>query len=794
VAKIGKKNLGFTRERDIDPSSKPIDDNARLSGSPEQETADAAAADRFLASAKNIKVLELADALAEESGNTTFIQVPVPGSLNYTPAASAAHEALKRKYNDVSKGGAFIYWDLFKQIIDNTLEEKAGSVEELFSPLSEEEFTDALDEIDTGALAALLQNPTTKVEDFVNYDPNKPKDPTKSLLLQLGAVAISVGLLSQLEKVRKKDSAREDTEAEEKAHQDRIESQNDEFQKFLKAFQGLTPKRPTPTGVAEVDRAATADYEAEVLKHNQARAELVRIHEEGLAKLGFKKASRLKIVLFRIAKAVALLALIHGITREEAVGQWKEQIAPNVDDDLAEEFQEQMLDLYDNPDEEMKKLLEDDPENNPDRVIIEYAFEYMEKHNGRGEHNNFTPWIVYASAAIKDIQMNDLDNSLSDTTNFEPITVERQSEQNILQTLARGPGTSNLRREGINTTVRIPDFETSAYVPEKVQDFFSKLPGGGKDKTFSVNVMDYIDLTSEVSDASSETSNYFMKLLQNGKYTPELVCCLINFLLKKQDVDINEAKEFLKSIRAVLTPVQFNYGRMFEDLVNRLFGDLKSKLLSYALSQLSKFFEKIKGKLNEWLLKIDDEEHYLIFCTPLLDIMASVTQAINQLQDTLETFLQELADYMLSFELKLEEGVVSLYSANRNRMLADLIESLLLALETGKLCKYNARQPSDIHPDALGIIDKNSAKPNKLLSEKINEFDRLLEKVEDLTGSESVVGYFTDPQDPAFSGGVSIHRSDEGLSAIDAIVKYASDCNSMKDSDSQANILISDLG
>jgi hypothetical protein len=405
---------------------------------------------------------------------------------------------------------------------------------------------------------------------------------------------------------------------------------------------------------------------------------------------------------------------------------------------------------------------------------------------------------VFVSAATKDIQLSNVDESLAETSDFSSQFLDRETyirtetvSSNSPQS-AISPGTTQRIRSRIAVDpITIPDFKNSKYAGKHVQKFFNKLPGGSPDKTLDFNIMDYIEVGREVSSASDDSSNYFMHLLKNNKYTPELVCCMINYILKgfdnlKGEPNIKAALEFLRSMKAVLQPVQFDYGKVFEDVFNRLFGDVKSKLLGYAISELTKFIEKQKEKLITWMDKVIDDDLFTRFCTPLIDMVGALTQALDHLRQVIEVFLKDLADWLLSFELKMNSSMISFSHANRNSLLNDLLGSLIAALETGKLCNYNAATVGDIHPDAGDIINDNSKLPDTRLSKSVNDYNALVQDVMEAVGSDDIgVGEFQDPTEPEVTGPISIYRTNDGLSVIETIVKYSGNCNSIDEEDPQ---------
>jgi len=381
--------------------------------------------------------------------------------------------------------------------------------------------------------------------------------------------------------------------------------------------------------------------------------------------------------------------------------------------------------------------------------------------------------VVYASAALRQMQLRDVIGSISDTSELSD-KYTSPSFSISTQVVQQG----NIH-DPINTTVQIP--KISNYLPDNVN--------GGRNETLGVNIMDYLNLTSNVAEQSGETSNFFLSVLHNNEYTPELICCITNFLVNG---NIDEARSFMQNLRDMLGAMQgfsFNYGGLLQDITNGLFSDFRSKILTYSYTQISKFFEKRKQELLDMGDKIIGDNKFIIFCTPLSDVLAQIMKIFEEFQAILEDLLRDIIDGLFAFEVKFDNGLINLQSTNKYRNIINLLDALLAAIDEGQLCQYDDLKSSDIHPDLLPIIDRLSRQPRQSVSTAVTDYRDFQKQLVNDTGVEgTVVSEFKDPADPLYRGAVSLDREFNGETTIETIVKYSTQCQKFKESLSNLGI------
>lgn len=719
MATFGKQKISFTKEREVDSSVSPQE--ARFK---ERE----ATSDEQAVADKNILNLVLAEKKNEEVLNIaaaigedlTEVYIPIP-TRDLSDEVTAVRRALVSKYNLESEGGTIIRFPLFKQIVDNAVKSQTSVIEKLMFGGQGEAipFAEQIHEIKIGSLMNIFSG-AANITDFIDNRAENPIDQKENERRLL--LTLGVAFLS--------------------------------FQ-LQKQFHKLSPMFTAKDDIVDIE-----DFE------------IPTEASEAVKKAAAKKA-RLIRILQRVAEAVVLFALIHQLSRRQTQSLYNQVIPPEVDPGLKQEFETKLLGLYDAPTDELRALTTES--DNPDQTIMEYALRYIEIH----PEVNFHAWIIYATASVRQLNLASVIHSLEGTTQagelYRPpsFTVEHQiviSDNPVPRTTVGALNTATTVG-GIRTEVEIPTI--TKYLP--------KLQGN---KTLGVNIMDYINETSNYADASGDTSNYFMNLLHNNKYTPELVCCLVNYLVKG---DIDETLDFLRNLRDMLNVmargITFDYGRLFEDIVNGLFRDFKNKILTYAFTELSKFFEARKEDILDFAEKIMGNNKFLIFCTPLQDIVAAILNIMESFQALLESVLEELINQLLSFEIKnTKDGLVSLQGTNRYRNIINILDALIASIEIGRLCNFERLAPTDIHPDLLPIIDQQSEQPRILLSDSITRFKEFRNKIRQDTGfTDLSVGEFQDPEDPALRGAVSLDREFNGESTIETIIKFSDKCQAFKE-------------
>jgi len=733
MAKFGKQKKEFKRAREVDSTinerTKKLKNLAEASD--DQIAADVTIDNLALAMDKNSRVMDVAAAIAEEEG--LYIDIP-SSDKDQSQEVYMVRNALIQNYPLESESGSLVRWDLFKKIVDNAAANQDSVVEYLANVGS---IDDQMNEIKIGHLANIL-NGNAPIDNYVdNKGPaDDAGDPEKDLWKKVGIAFLSYTLMSQFHKL------------------------SDMFTSKRQMEEAREEAQPTP---GQSPQEATSKTQ-----------KLVRT----IAK-----------ILARVAEAVILFALAHKLTKTQTQTLANIVVPPGVDPELKEEFFEKISEMYDNPPSDISNLLVG--EDGDDETIFSYC---MKRIDMEKEQKNFTPWVIYAMGKIRSMNLNHVSTSLAGTSN-EPDKIEKLIADRGLDTTYSSPTFSIekeiVKMEGIgnNLASRRPGVrgvdrplsnnrdDVELYPLLGNDSPIRKYQGKNPSQKFGFNIMDYISEGNAYAEESGKTSNYFMHLMQNNNYTPELVCCLLRFLV--DDID------YLKNLRDMLKVfgkgMGFNWGDMLEDMTKALFNDLRSAILSYAISELAKAMGRIKESILEWMDHMMEEEEYVAFCTPLLDMAQVLLQIINDFEALLEDMIEEIVDALFGFELEIEGGVMEMNGSTRYRNIIGIIDAIVFALEQGRLCDNHDLAPTDIHPDALPIIEQLSSQPrqdiqdaiakNKAFSDALNE-EGPLSKYPELRG----VGEFVDPDEPWLRTSVSLTRANNGESAMETIARFAPEC------------------
>lgn len=695
----------------------------------EQQIADTTITNLALAKDKNARVMDVSAAMAEEQSNV-YIEVP-PSDIDNSQDTYMVRNALIRNYRAESENGTVIRFPLFKKIVDNA----AATQEKLLIDVIQlGEFNSGVNQFSIGDLYSVLNAPRgSSVFKEDKSSSNETDD--RALWITLGVAFLSYTLMGKLNKLKwlhAGDDEVKDVNAEDAAD--------------------------NATGGDAATAANVASRKA------QRRIKIVQI-------------------LLKIAEAVILFALIHGLKKKQTE-QLAQQVMPqSIDQELKEEFTKMVSTMYDNPPSDISVMVQG--QDDSDEHIIEYC---MRRIDAEKDRKRFTPWIVYSIAKIRDLNINDLSRSLSATSN-EPDRIQKIIVDKQLATAYKAPTfttTEQVVRDTQTGTVfpytTPPSTLSAGLASGSVSTRFSfknpldkYLPGGpGKPIGFDIN--NYISSTDDFANQASTTSDYYMGLLTNNKYTPELVCCLLKFL--GDDLD------FLKSLRNMLDVFQkgvgIRLGDLLQDIVDGLFNDIKNRLLTYAITELSKLMAKAKQPILAWIDKVTKENEYVAFCTPILDMAYALLGILNEFEELLRAMLKEIMDALLTFELKFDNDVIKLNGTNRYVNIIAILDAIIYALEHGRLCNQSALQPSDIHPDAFPIIASEGSVPPVYLSKAIDEHKAFNEAVRNGISSEKnamvTVMPFKDPEDPKAKGAVSMTRRDTGETLMETIANYAPKC------------------
>jgi len=686
-----------------------------------------------LAFDKNAKILEVSDVIAR-SEPEVYISIPSAERDN-SQETYQVRLALQRGYQAESEFGTVIRYPLFKRIVDAAAQRQESVVEYLRSI---GDLNSQLNEINIGNLYGLLNN-NIQVDQYVDNEAPDGGKAESALWKQLGVAFLAFLLMDQFHKIAPMFTAKKDLEDE--------------------------------TKDADADVAATKDPAEKAAK----RARLIL---------------KIQLILIRVAEAVVLFAIAHGLTKAQTTVLAAKVLPPDVDEGLKAEYEEKIREIYDNPPDEIKQMML--PETDDDEIIFSYAMRQIDIQKSQ---KNFTPWLIYAIAVIRKLQMGDIATSLDGTSN-EADKLERIINESQLDTSWRAPGYT-IEREIVRSEIS-PNFVSTRSLRGVDRPLSSRGPdlrvpvlidpdrpiskyANGTGKALDFNISSYIHESNAYAARSGATSDYYMSLMQNNKYTPELVCCLLKFLA--DDLD------FLKNMSSVLKAFgngfKIDYGSLLEDIVNGLFGDLKTKIMSYAISELAKLMGKIKEPILEWIDNLEREHQFIAFCTPIIDMAKLLLRIITEFEALLQDFIEEILGALLTFELQIEDGVITMNGTTRYRNIIGILDAIIFALENGQLCNTDSLAPSDIHPDALPIIDRFSAQPsgdiqsavqsNKALYDAINKKGALSND-----SSLSLVHPFEDPKDPELKPAVSIHRTYVGESLVETIDRYSANCGAFR--------------
>jgi hypothetical protein len=229
----------------------------------------------------------------------------------------------------------------------------------------------------------------------------------------------------------------------------------------------------------------------------------------------------------------------------------------------------------------------------------------------------------------------------------------------------------------------------------------------------------------------------------------------------------------------------FDIGNMLEDVVNGLFHDMRSKLHAYAYMKLTQFMERSKKHVLDFVEDILDKpggektRNFLVFCTPIMDVVKVIMDLINEFGSLLESVLDELNEWLSGVSLSIKIGTVRVAGNTRYRNIIDILDSIIFAMESGKLCNFNRIGSGSIHPDAYPIIQKTASLGNEAVNIAIDDFQNLVDQVKSQGLDTNEVG-FQEPDDPDLAGAVPLERTSEE-SIIDTIIKYSDKCQSFED-------------
>lgn len=730
MASLGKITQGLVKERNkIDVDSGPGVFVAREEVAPEQLTADSIITNLALTKDKNARVMDVSAAIAEEQTDV-YIRVP-PATEDPSQDTYAVRNSLVHQYRGESENGTIIRFDLFKKIVDNAILRQTKVMEAIIQPLAEPGAD--VDTTNMGDLYAVL-NGSKRVDQFVSNSTseNSKKSDQKTLWITLGVAFLSLELMQKLSKLK---------------------------------WMGGDGKE----ALSEEALQAAADA-------------AVGTPAEKAAKLAYRKAKIIRIIS-KIAEAVVLFALIHNLSKKQAQVLADTVLPPSVDPGIKEEFTKLVETLYDNPPADISAMILG--VDNGDELIIEYC---MARINAEKEQKRFNPWLVYAIAKIRDLNITDVARSLSGTSNeadrIQRLVVEKQldttyraptfsqSEQIIKDSMGNNiypfANASNdiepVKQLAGNTRLEIP---IAKYLPDG-------LAGGQQSVGF--DIANYMGPVNAYSETASLTSDFYLNLMQNNKYTPELVCCLLKFL--GDDLD------FLKNLRNTLKVFQkgigFRLGDLLQDIVNGLFTDLRARILTYAITELAKLMAKAKKPILAWIERTSREDKYLAFCTPLLDMAYAILGILNEFEDLMKGMLKEILEALLTFELKIDDGTIKLNGTNRYVNIIGILDSIIFALEHGRLCNQSALRPEDIHPDAIPVISSLSAPPSPHVSKAMDAHEAFSKAIYESVSQERqnmiTVKTFQDPEDAQARGAVSLTRRDTGQTIMEVIAEYSPRC------------------
>jgi len=716
MAKFGSKDTSYRKERIVDSSSDVVVKKPTSTAYPAQAAAaHSAGANLYLAIEKNQVVIDAANDIATKED--LYIPVPGPTVVGASDLSRIVNRYLQNRYPDESSQGSKITFHLFKLLISKAIEKQNAILDKLKSAidLGSDSVID-LSNLDLSSVLKAFSPDIPQAQSSGVGDGSAADDLLRKQLLSVFGAGIAIAAVTTLA----------------------------QHEKVKAMFSGKDD-------IKEVAEEPAKD----------------------VAEAAAKKA-KIARILIKISEAIILFALIHNLTREQVVQTATSVIPNNLDPEDRDRFLKDVQDLYDADKLDERKLLllglADDPADG-DRAVFDYCVEYIEAH----PEKDFSAWTVYMGARLKDIQLQDLALPLEEITPYAPRAIK--STVTSVTTTKAYMGRGNLN-DAIQKTIQ----DELDRGNRKIEKYFPDDMHG----PLKLNISDYVKVTDDSANNSLEDSNIFMSILKNNAWTPELICCLINFLIKSANFD--KIKKFLKNLRALLLAggslVDISIGKALQDMINNLYTSLIKRLFSYIYARVTKFAEKIKGAVMDFAYELFDgpdagkHGEFMKFCTPLPALILAILAAIDALVQYLMDIIGEFEKYLLGFQVTIRNFGIKAQGALHNKNLLNLIDSLLAALDIGKLCNKNA---NGIHPDAYDIIVNLSRQPDSELFARIENYNNLAADTAVFHPDRNDEGFkedkFTDPIDPKLHGPVSIGRAPGfGESIVETIAKYQDQC------------------
>lgn len=349
-------------------------------------------------------------------------------------------------------------------------------------------------------------------------------------------------------------------------------------------------------------------------------------------------------------------------------------------------------------------------------IIRDYAIQWLSTHNEEG----YDEWLAYID--LYDIS-SDIERSLDLAPQYSPVF--REHARKAGKTRIGVPAIKKAKSHYASRNVVSPP---SLQVGTSSRYSYADIVHGDNWDDYAQDMLgtiqkDLLDSLSFQACTYNRATNRLAAFMVANPFVADLVCCFVRFM---GSVD----PAILRSIRSLIAlfanGISFDLGGFLSKLHKRTWGDMQQNAAYELLGLIDEVFYRMINRILDWVDNIDER---LLVCLPIdamLNMsMAGIEKLKNQFKDLLLTLLDKIKTKGYTFDKK-----ISILTERKwARKLLKIIDAVIYALQSGKMCQAEDRvysasvnqfvneiieeedSPKNLHQyirDGLGISDNTS--------------------------------------------------------------------------------------
>jgi len=334
-------------------------------------------------------------------------------------------------------------------------------------------------------------------------------------------------------------------------------------------------------------------------------------------------------------------------------------------------------------------------------IIRDYSIQWLATHNEEG----YDEWLAYID--LYDIS-SDIDKSLDIAPQYSPVFREharKAGKRNISV-----PAIKKAKSHYASRNVTSPP---SLQVGTSARYSFADMTNGDNYDDYAQEMVgfiqeDFLDSLSFQACTYNRATNRLAAFITANPFVADLVCCFVRFM---GSVD----PAILRSIRSLVSlfanGISFDLGGFLAKLHKRAWGDMQQSAAYELLGLIDEMFYTIINRILDWADNIDER---MLVCLPIDAMLNMTMKGIEDLRNQFKDLLMTLLDKIKTKGYTFDKKISILTERKWARKLLKIIDAVIYALQSGKMCHAEERVYSVAVNNFVNEILQEDSTPSNL--------------------------------------------------------------------------------